>query len=70
MPLLVNSIVFLALMDVSMYILPFLRDLFEYLASAIRLATWVYLQVDCRLMQAKQPGRPRSHCEWLVSICW
>jgi hypothetical protein len=34
--------------------------------DASKLATWEYLHVDCRLMQAKQWGRVRSHCVWSV----
>ena len=37
---------------------------FTYLSAdeAIRLAISEYLHVDCRLTQAKQWGRVRSHC--------
>lgn len=68
-PLPINIVVFLAMVDVSNRSCSQIYGITTYLASAIILATWVYLQVDCRLAQAKHPGRPRSHCKWYVSTC-
>ena len=69
-PLFIDIIIFLAFVDISIDNHPQVRGITTYLASAIILATWVYLQVDCRLRQARHPGRPRSHCEWYVSTCY